>query len=107
MYRLKAQYEEAQTSIENLNRENRLLSGEIKDLVEQLSNGGKGVHETQKALKRVESEKHDLQKALDEAEAALRQHEGKLLNAQLESSNLKAEIERKVLEKEEEHNQSK
>ena len=56
----------------------------------------------QKNIKRVEAEKVELQKALEEAESLLQQHESKFLNAQLEVANARAEVERKLQAKEEE-----
>lgn len=44
---------------------------EVADLTEQLSDGGKSVHELQKAKKKIEMEKEELQASLEESEAAL------------------------------------
>lgn len=44
---------------------------EIADLTDQLSDGGKSVHELQKAKKKIEMEKEELQASLEESEAAL------------------------------------
>lgn len=49
----------------------RLFLSEIKELVDQLEEGGHSVHELQKAKKKVEVEKEELQMALEEAEASL------------------------------------
>jgi len=46
-------------------------SEEIGDLTDQLSDGGKSVHELQKARKKMEMEKEELQGSLEESEAAL------------------------------------
>ncbi len=102
MFKLKAQYQEAQESMDAMHRENKNLADEIKDLMDQLGNGGKSVHEIQKTLKRVEIEKAELQAALEEAEGLLEQQEAKVLNAQLEVGNVRLEIERRLHEKEEE-----
>merc|ERR1712142_1204665 len=59
-------------------------------------------HETQKAQKRLEIEKEELQAALEEAEAALEQEENKVLRGQLELSQVRQEIDRRIGEKEEE-----
>jgi len=50
----------------------------------------------------LEIEKEELQAALEEAEAALEQEENKVLRAQLELSQVRQEIDRRVQEKEEE-----
>ena len=102
MFKLKTQYQEAQESMDSMHRENKNLADEIKDLMDQLGNGGKSVHEIQKTLKRVEIEKAELQAALEEAEGFLEQQEAKVLNAQLEVGNVRLEIERRLHEKEEE-----
>lgn len=46
-------------------------SEEIVDLTDQLSDGGKSVHELQKTKKKIEMEKEELQASLEESEAAL------------------------------------
>ncbi len=47
------------------------VSEEITDLTDQLSDGGKSVHELQKMKKKIEMEKEELQASLEESEAAL------------------------------------
>lgn len=47
------------------------MTEEITDLTDQLSDGGKSVHELQKAKKKIEMEKEELQASLEESEAAL------------------------------------
>ena len=42
-------------------------------MVDQVGDGGRNVHELEKARKRLEQEKEDLQIALEEAESALEQ----------------------------------
>jgi len=50
----------------------------------------------------LEAEKMELQAALEEAEGALEQEENKVLRAQLELTQVRQEIERRIAEKEEE-----
>lgn len=71
-------------------------------MIDQLSEGGKNVHELEKARKRAEMEKEELQSALEEAEAAVEQEEAKVVRAQMELSTVRQEIERRIHEKEEE-----
>merc|ERR1711930_24244 len=52
--------------------------------------------------KRLEAEKMELQSALEEAEATLEQEENKVLRMQMELSQVKTEIERRIAEKDEE-----
>merc|ERR1719220_511058 len=83
-------------------RENKNLADEIKDLLDQLGDGGRSIHELDKQRRRLEVEKDELQGALEEAEGALEQEENKVLRAQLELNSTKQEIDRRVAEKEEE-----
>ncbi|XP_076337304.1 myosin heavy chain, muscle-like isoform X5 [Tachypleus tridentatus] len=102
LFKLRASFEESQEQHEAIKRENKNLQDEIKDLVDQLGEGGRNVHELEKARKRLEMEKEELQAALEEAEAALEQEENKVLRAQLELSQVRQEIDRRIQEKEEE-----
>ncbi len=70
--------------------------------MDQLGDGGKNVHEVDKARKQAELEKEELQAALEEAEAALEQEEAKVLRAQMELSTIRQEIDRRIHDKEEE-----
>merc|ERR1712226_1197433 len=83
-------------------KENKVLSNEIKDIMDQISEGGRSIHEIDKIRKRLEAEKMELQAVLEEAEGALEQEENKVLRAQLELSQVRTEIERRISEKEEE-----
>jgi hypothetical protein len=67
-------------------RENKNLSLEIKDLLEQIGDGGRSLHEVEKQCRRLEEEKEELANALDEAEAALEQVLESILLDKLESS---------------------
>ena len=60
------------------------------------------LHEIEKARKRAELEKEEIQLALEEAESALEQEEAKVLRAQMELSTVRQEIDRRIHEKEEE-----
>ncbi|XP_076340339.1 myosin heavy chain, muscle-like isoform X1 [Tachypleus tridentatus] len=102
LFRMKTSYEEGQEQYEAVKRENKNLQDEIKDLVDQLGEGGRNVHELEKSRKRLEMEKEELQAALEEAEAALEQEENKVLRAQLELSQVRQEIDRRIQDKEEE-----
>ncbi|XP_015677713.1 myosin-7-like [Protobothrops mucrosquamatus] len=107
LFKLKNAYEESLEHLETFKRENKNLQEEISDLTEQLSSTGKTIHELEKARKGLEAEKMELQSALEEAEASLEHEEGKILRAQLEFNQIKAEIERKLAEKDEEMEQAK
>uniref|UniRef100_A0A4W2GW46 Myosin-6 n=1 Tax=Bos indicus x Bos taurus TaxID=30522 RepID=A0A4W2GW46_BOBOX len=107
LFKLKNAYEESLEHLETFKRENKNLQEEISDLTEQLGEGGKNMHELEKVRKQLEVEKLELQSALEEAEASLEHEEGKILRAQLEFNQIKAEIERKLVEKDEEMEQAK
>uniref|UniRef100_A0AAV2KIQ1 Myosin heavy chain n=1 Tax=Knipowitschia caucasica TaxID=637954 RepID=A0AAV2KIQ1_KNICA len=102
LYKLKTAYEESLDHLETIRKENKSLSEEIKELVDQLGEGGRSVHELQKAKKKLEVEREELRMALEEAEACLEVEEGKLVRVQLELAQVKADIDRRIHEKEEE-----
>jgi len=79
-----------------------LSTEEIHDLTSQLGEGGRSVHEMDKARKRLEMEKEELQAALEEAEAALEMEEAKSQRTQLEISAIRQDIDRRLAEKDEE-----
>ena len=83
------------------------LADEIKDLLDQLGEGGRPIHDLDKQRRRLEQEKEELQGALEEAEGTLEQEENKVLRAQLELGQVKQEIDRRVAEKEEEFNNTR
>merc|ERR1712241_454656 len=86
---------------------NKNLADEIKDLLDQLGDGGRSIHELDKQRRRMESEKEELQSALEEAEGSLEAEENKVLRAQLELGQVRQEIDRKIAEKEEEVNNTR
>ncbi|XP_033024738.1 myosin-7 isoform X1 [Lacerta agilis] len=107
LFKLKNAYEESLEHLETFKRENKNLQEEISDLTEQLGSSGKTIHELEKVRKQLDAEKMELQAALEEAEASLEHEEGKILRAQLEFNQIKADIERKLAEKDEEMEQAK
>merc|ERR1712203_553897 len=88
-------------------RENKNLADETKDLLDQLGEGGRSIHDLDKQRRRLEQEKEELQAALEEAEATLEMEENKVLRAQLELAQVKQEIDRRVAEKEDEFNNTR
>merc|ERR1712141_620954 len=102
LFRVKSAYEESILQLDEVRKENKVLSNEIKDIMDQISEGGRSIHEIDKIRKRLEAEKLELQAALEEAEGALEQEENKVLRAQLELTQVRQEIERRIIEKEEE-----
>merc|ERR1712227_30012 len=95
LFKVKTAYEETMAQLDQVRRE-------IKNIMDQIGEGGRTIHEIDKIRKRLENEKLELQAALEEAEGALEQEENKVLRSQLELSQVKQEIERRIREKEEE-----
>merc|ERR1711971_64222 len=107
LYRLKAAHDEVVEQLDVVKRENKNLADEIKDLLDQLGDGGRSIHELDKQRRRLEVEKEELQGALEEAEGALEQEENKVLRASLELGQVRQEIDRRIAEKEEEFENSR
>merc|ERR550532_3437208 len=79
LFRLKAAQDEALEQLDIVKRENKNLADEIKDLLDQLGEGGRSIHDLDKQRRRLEQEKEELQGALEEAEGTLEQEENKVL----------------------------
>merc|ERR1712055_1202259 len=65
LFRVKSAYEESIAQLDEVRRENKSLSNEIKDIMDQISEGGRSIHEIDKIRKRLEAEKMELQSALE------------------------------------------
>uniref|UniRef100_A0A673H339 Myosin heavy chain, cardiac muscle isoform-like n=1 Tax=Sinocyclocheilus rhinocerous TaxID=307959 RepID=A0A673H339_9TELE len=102
LFKLKNSYEEALDHLESIKRENKNLQEEISDLSDQISQGSKTIHELEKIKKGLDLEKTETQAALQEAEGTLEHEESKTLRIQLELNQIKADIDRKLAEKDEE-----
>jgi chromosome segregation ATPase len=102
LFKVKSAYDESILQLEEVRRENRMLSNEIKDIMDQISEGGRSIHEIDKIRKRLEAEKLELEAALSEAEGALEQEENKVLRAALELTQVRQERERRISQKEDE-----
>merc|ERR1719435_782915 len=101
LFRIKAAYEESVAQLDEVRRENKTLSNEIKDIMDQISEGGRSIHEIDKIRKRLAAEKLELQAALEDAEGALEQEENKTLRAQIELTQIRKEVDHRIAEKEE------
>merc|ERR1712123_129417 len=102
LFKVKSAYEETVLQLEEVRRENKALSNEIGDIMDQITEGGRSIHEIDKIRKRLEAEKLELEAALSEAEGALEQEENKVLRSQLELTQVKKEVEQRIHLKEEE-----
>merc|ERR1711917_61491 len=89
LFRLKSAQDEALEQLDIVKRENKNLADEIKDLLDQLGDGGRSIHDLDKQRRRLEQEKN------------------KVLRSQLELSQVRQEIGRRVAEKEEEFNNTR
>merc|ERR1719273_1796703 len=107
LFRLKAAQQESVEQLDVVKRENKNLADEIKDLLDQLGEGGRSIHALDKQRRMLEQEKEELQGALEEAEATLEMEENRVLRSQLELANVRQEIDRRVAEKEEEFNNTR
>merc|ERR1712209_374654 len=107
LFRLKAAQQESIEQLDVVKRENKNLADEIKDLLDQLGEGGRSIHALDKQRRMLEQEKEELQGALEEAEATLEMEENRVLRSQLELANVRQEIDRRVAEKEEEFNNTR
>merc|ERR1712027_149636 len=106
-FRIKAALDESGEQLDVVKRENKNLADEVKDLLDQLGDGGRSIHELDKQRRRLEVEKEELQAALEEAESALEAEENKVLRAQLELGQVKQDVDRKIAEKEDEFNNTR
>merc|ERR1712003_421295 len=100
LFRLKAAQQESIEQLDVVKRENKNLADEIKDLLDQLGEGGRSIHALDKQRRMLEQEK-------EEAEATLEMEENRVLRSQLELANVRQEIDRRVAEKEEEFNNTR
>merc|ERR1712002_549220 len=106
-FRIKACYEENLAAYDAVKRENKNLGDEVKDLLDQIGEGGRNYHEVQKTYKRLELEREELKAALEEVEASYEQENNKWLRGQLELGQIKQEVERRLADKDEEHANTK
>merc|ERR1712241_1059210 len=67
LFRVKNAYEESVIQLDEVRKENKALSDEIRDIMDQISEGGRSIHEIDKIRKRLEAEKMELQAAMEEA----------------------------------------
>merc|ERR1719293_366508 len=67
LFKIKSAYEETVLQLEEVRRENKTLSNEIKDIMDQITEGGRSIHEIDKIRKRLEAEKLELQAAREVA----------------------------------------
>uniref|UniRef100_A0A668SQX4 Myosin, heavy chain b n=1 Tax=Oreochromis aureus TaxID=47969 RepID=A0A668SQX4_OREAU len=96
LFKTKNSYEEALDQLEVLKRENKNLQQEISDLTEQLGENGKAIHELEKTKRQNETEKTEIQTALEEAENTSLLNSKRKLDADV--SQLQGEVEDAIQE---------
>merc|ERR1712117_396742 len=67
LFRLKAAWEETVEQLDVVKRENKNLADEIKDLLDQLGDGGRSIHELDKQRRRLEIDRkiHEKEEEFD------------------------------------------
>merc|ERR1712106_863903 len=93
LFKVKAAYEESILQLEEVRRENKALSNEIQDIMDQITEGGKSIYGIDKTCKRIEAEKLELEAGLAEAEGALEQEEARTLLEQADRARRMVEQE--------------
>merc|ERR1711962_156119 len=101
-YKLKQSYDESQDAYAALKKEWKNLKDENGELADQLTTGGKSLYEVGKAKKKAEADYEEMKSALEEAEGALELEESRVLRLQLELAAAKADVDKKLAEKDEE-----
>ena len=102
LFRIKNAYDESVLQLETIQRENKTLSSEIKDIMDQITEGGRSIREIDRICKRLEAEQMELEFALSVAEGALEQEENNIFCCQLELTQVKQEVAQRIHQKEEE-----
>merc|ERR1719192_3226080 len=82
LFKVNSAYEETVLQLEEVRRENKTLSNEIKDIMDQITEGGRSIHEIDKTRKRLEAEKIERRIAeKDEEFAMVRKNQSKALDS--------------------------
>merc|ERR1712001_297872 len=101
LFKVKNAYDEALLQLEEVRRENKTLSNEIKDILDQITEGGRSIHEIDKIRKRLEAEKLetdvvDLGVALEHANAANAESQRNIKRIQATIREVQAKYEDEV-----------
>ena len=71
VFKMKNTYEEAMDGLESAKREHKQLQEDLADLTDQLAEGGKSIHELEKAKRSIEVERNEVLATMEETEAAV------------------------------------
>ena len=96
LFRIKNGYDDAQAKLEDVKKENACLATEIKDINEQINDGGRTIHVIENQRKKLEEEKYDLTLILKDVETTLEEQENKLQDLTLQSNMVKHDIEQRI-----------
>ena len=86
--------------MEGMKRDNKTLTEDIQDAQDQLSEAVKQIHQMDRMKRDIEVEIGNLQAQFEEAEAAVEAEENKIVRAQMELNQIKAEGDQRLKEKE-------
>merc|ERR1711970_797837 len=101
LFKIKNLYDESVSHLDVVKKENKALSDEIRDLMDQISEQGRNLWDMSRNVKKYEVEKEELSAALYEAEIALENHQKKVYDDHLEYEKVKKEIDHAIHLKEE------
>merc|ERR1712135_159831 len=97
-FKLSQSYDESQDAYAALKKEWKNLKDENAELADQLATGGKSLYEVGKAKKKAEADYEEMKSALEES---------RVLRLQLELAAAKADVDKKLAEKDEEFEATK
>ena len=83
-----------------MKRDNKTLTEDIQDAQDQLAEAVKQIHQMDRIKRDIEVEIGNLQAQFEEAEAAVEAEENKIVRAQMELNQIKAEGDQRLKEKE-------
>ena len=83
-----------------MKRDNKTLTEDIQDAQDQLAEAVKQIHQMDRMKRDIEVEIGNLQAQFEEAEAAVEAEENKIVRAQMELNQIKAEGDQRLKEKE-------
>jgi len=86
--------------MEGMKRDNKTLTEDIQDAQDQLAEAVKQIHQMDRMKRDIEVEIGNLQAQFEEAEAAVEAEENKIVRAQMELNQIKAEGDQRLKEKE-------
>eukprot|EP00090_Calanus_glacialis_P015928 TRINITY_DN25043_c0_g1_i1.p1 TRINITY_DN25043_c0_g1~~TRINITY_DN25043_c0_g1_i1.p1 ORF type:complete len:1173 (-),score=369.25 TRINITY_DN25043_c0_g1_i1:199-3486(-) len=96
LFRTKNGYEDALAKLDDVKKENLALATEIRDINEQINDGGRTIHVIENQRKKLEDEKLELGIILQDVETSLEEQENKVQELTLQSNLVKHDIEVRI-----------